>query len=142
MKVRQLMTLHAQCVSPNTSLTEAAQLMHQLNVGALPVCEKDELSGMITDRDIVLRAVALGRDPETTTVGDAMSLGIVYIFEDQEAEEAAKIMERHQIRRLPVLNRDQRLVGIVSLGDLAVEAESQVSGEILKEVSSPSAPVR
>ena len=116
--------------------------MQQLNVGALPVCEKEQLSGMITDRDIVLRAVALGRNPDSTTVDDAMSLGIIYIHEDQEVEEATRIMERHQIRRLPVLNRDQRLVGIISLGDVAVETESQVSGEVLKEVSSPSAPFR
>lgn len=142
MTVRQLITLNAQCVSPTTSLTIAAQLMHQLNIGALPVCEKDELSGIITDRDIVLRAVAPGQDPKSTTVNDAMSLGIVYIYEDQEAEEAAKTMEHHQIRQIPVLNRDQRLVGIISLGDLAVETESQLSGEILKEVSSPSTPSR
>lgn len=136
------MTTNAQCVSPQTSLVETAQLMQELNVGALPVCENDKLAGIITDRDIVLRAVAQGREPDHTKVDDAMSLGIVYIYEDQTEEEAAQIMERHQIRRLPVLNRDDRLVGIVSLGDLAVEAESHVSGEVLKEVSSPSAPVR
>ena len=121
---------------------QAAQLMQQLNVGALPVCETDQLAGILTDRDIVVRAVALGREPESTRVSEAMSLGIVYVYEDQDAEEAAKIMQRHQIRRLPVLNRDRRLCGIVSLGDLAVESESQISGEILKEVSSPSSPVR
>jgi len=142
MKVRQLMTSNVQCVSPQTSLVEAAQLMQELNVGVLPVCDHDQLAGIITDRDMVLRAVARGREPEATTVEDAMTLGIIYIYEDQSEEEAAQLMERHQIRRIPVLNRDQRLVGIVSLGDLAVEAESQVSGEVLKEVSSPSAPVR
>ncbi len=136
------MTLKAQSVSPLTPLSEAAKIMAELNVGALPVCENDQLAGIITDRDIVLRAVALGRTPESTTVSDVMSLGIVYIYEDQTPEEAATMMERHQIRRLPVLNRDEHLIGIISLGDLAVETESQVSGEILKEVSSPSAPTR
>lgn len=142
MKVRQLMTPDAQCIAANATLSEAAQLMQQLNVGALPVCDNDQLAGMITDRDIVVRAVALSREPDGTTVSDAMSLGVIYVYDDQDAEEAAKVMERHQVRRLPVLNRDRRLCGIVSLGDLAVETESQVSGEILKEVSSPSAPVR
>jgi CBS domain-containing protein len=142
MKVRQLMTPNAQCVSAQASLAEAAALMQQLNVGALPVCDHDQLAGMITDRDITIRAVSLGRSPTATMVSDAMSSGVIYIHDDQEADDAAKLMECHQVRRLPVLDREKRLVGIISLGDLAVESEHELTGEILKEVSMPSAPMR
>lgn len=136
------MTPEARCVTTDTPLTEAARVMQELNVGSLPVVGDDQLIGLITDRDIVVRAIALGRNPSTTKVHEAMSSGLLYIYEDQEAEEAAKLMEYHQIRRLPVLNRDRRLIGIVSLGDLAVGSETEVSGEVLREVSSPSSPVR
>src|SRR4051812_2239561 len=114
MKVHEIMTAHARCVSPENNLVEAAGVMRELDVGALPVFEDDELAGMITDRDIVLRGVADGRDANTATVRDVMSQGVVFVFADQEVEEAARTMEEKQIRRLPVLNRAKRLVGIVS----------------------------
>lgn len=142
MKVRQVMTPDATWVSTDTTLTEAARLMQELNVGALPVVEDEELAGLITDRDIVVRAIAQGRNPSNTNVHEAMSSGLLYIYEDQEADEAAKLMELHSIRRLPVLNRDRKLAGMISLGDLAVETEPDVSGEILRHVSSPASPSR
>lgn len=142
MKVRQVMTPDARWVSTDTTLTEAARVMQELNVGALPVVGDDQLAGLITDRDIVVRAIAQGRNPSNTKVHEAMSSGLLYIYEDQEADEAAKLMELHSIRRLPVLNRDRRLAGMISLGDLAVETEPDVSGEILRHVSSPSSPSR
>jgi len=142
MKVRQVMTPDATWVSTDTTLTEAARLMQELNVGALPVVEDEELAGLITDRDIVVRAIAQGRNPSHTNVHEAMSSGLLYIYEDQEADEAAKLMELHSIRRLPVLNRDRKLAGMISLGDLAVETEPDVSGEILRHVSSPASPSR
>lgn len=132
------MTSGARCIAPESNLTEAARLMAELDVGALPVCSNDRLAGMVTDRDIAVRAVAQGRDPNKTKVQDAMSGGIVFIYEDDDVEEAARLFEAKRIRRLPVLNREKRLVGIISLGDLAVNAGAGLGGEALKEVSEPS----
>lgn len=136
-KVKDIMTSGAICVAPDESLTEAARMMGELDVGALPICDNDRLAGMITDRDIAVRAIGQGRDPKTTKVRDAMSDGIVYVYEDQDVEEAARLFETKQIRRLPVLNRAKRMVGIVSLGDLAVNGGTSIGGEALKEVSEP-----
>ena len=116
--------------------------MRDLDVGAVPICQNDRIAGMLTDRDITIRAVAEGRDPNRTTVREAMSEGIVYVFEDQDVDEVARTFEQKQIRRVPVLNREKRLVGIVSLGDLAVEASAGLGGEALKEVSQPLHAVR
>jgi CBS domain-containing protein len=118
--------------------------MHDLDVGPLPVCgENDRLAGMITDRDITIRATAQGRDPKTTRVREVMTEDIVYGFEDQDIDDAARVMEQKQIRRLVVLNHDKRLVGIVSLGDLAVESGARpTAGEVLREVSEQSVPHR
>jgi CBS domain-containing protein len=112
--------------------------MRSLDAGSLPVCDHDRLAGMITDRDITVRAVADGRDPRTATVRDAMSEGINYCFEDDDVADAARLMRQKQIRRLVVLNHDKRLVGIVSLGDLAVEtSDEHLAGETLERVSQP-----
>jgi CBS domain-containing protein len=135
MKVHEIMTPHARCVAPENTLVEAAGLMRQLDVGALPVCENDRLAGMVTDRDIVLRGVADGRPSESATVSEVMSQGIIYVFGDQEIEEAARLMEEKQIRRLPVLSREKRMIGILSIGDMAVTANPAFSGMALKEVS-------
>jgi len=139
MKVKDVMTKGAECVRPANSLVEAAQKMKNLDVGPLPVCgDNDRLVGMITDRDITVRAVAEACDPRTTTVKDVMTPDVVYCFEDQDVQEAARLMKEHQIRRLVVLNRDKRLVGIVSLGDLAVETgDEKLAGETLEQVSEP-----
>jgi CBS domain-containing protein len=137
MKIRDVMTPHAKCIGPESTLVDAARQMRELDVGSLPICENDRLAGMITDRDLALRGMAEGLDPHLTPIRAVMSPGIVYIFEDQDVEEAARLMEVRKIRRLPVLNRDKRLVGIVSLGDLAVEAGTAISGEALKEISQP-----
>lgn len=131
------MTPHAECVSPDASLVDAAQRMRALDVGALPICDNDRLAGIVTDRDLAIRGVAEGRDPRTTPVRAVMSPHLAYIFDDQEVEEAARLMEVKQIRRLPVLSRAKRLVGIVSLGDIAVETGIALSGEVLKEISQP-----
>lgn len=138
MKIREIMTSNVRCVGPNTSLQEAAALMSNLDVGALPICDDDRLAGMLTDRDIAVKGVARGCDPQKTQVREAMSEGIIFIYDDQEVGEAARLFETKQIRRLPVLNREKRMVGIVSLGDLAVNAGEALGGEALKEVSQPS----
>jgi CBS domain-containing protein len=138
MKVRDIMTPNVRCIAPETSLKEAATLMNDLDVGALPICDHDRLAGMLTDRDIALKGVARGCDPEKTPARDAMTQGIVFIYDDQDVGEAARLFETKQIRRLPVLNHERRMVGIVSLGDLAVNAGEGIGGEALKEVSQPS----
>jgi CBS domain-containing protein len=135
MKVHEIMTAHARCVAPDNTLVEAAGLMRQLDVGALPVCEYDRVAGMVTDRDIVLRGVADGLASDVATVSQVMSQGAIFVYADQDIEEAAEMMEEKQVRRLPVLNREKRMVGIVSLGDLAVNANPAFSGMALKEVS-------
>jgi len=141
MQVSEVMTRGAECVSPDTTLQAAARKMKALDVGPLPICDNDRLTGMLTDRDIVIRAVADGLDPRTAQVRDTMTPGITYCFEDQDVTEAAQLMKDHQIRRLPVLNRDKRLVGIVSLGDLAVgTGNERLAGETLEQVSEPSMP--
>jgi CBS domain-containing protein len=144
MRVNEVMTRGAECVKPADSIAHAAQRMKDLDVGALPVCgDSDRLVGMVTDRDITVRATAGASEPSRTTVQDVMTPDIVYVFEDQDVQEAARLMEKHQIRRLVVLNRDKRLVGIVSLGDLAAKAGSKdLSGEALEQVSEPAAPRR
>jgi CBS domain-containing protein len=140
MKVHEIMTAHARCVGPDNTLVEAAGLMRELDVGALPVCEEDRLSGIVTDRDMVLRGTAQGVDPNTTAVRDVMSQGVVAVHADQEVEEAVRMMEERQIRRLPVINRGGRLVGIVSLGDIATSSNPAFSGMALREVSEPASP--
>jgi CBS domain-containing protein len=142
MKIREIMTPDAQCVGPDETLLDAAGLMRQLDVGVLPVCDEGEILGMITDRDIVVRAVAEGRDPNTAPVRDTMTPGSVCVTEDDDVATALRVLEENQIRRVPVKNREGRLVGIVSLGDIAVDASAALSGEALKRVSQPAEPVR
>jgi CBS domain-containing protein len=122
MQLGEIMSTDVRLTDPNTTLQAAANAMRDGDFGLLPIGENDRLVGTITDRDITVRAVAAGRDPTRTPVRVAMSDGVVYGFEDQSTEEAAQLMSKHQIRRLPVLNRDKRLVGIVALGDFAVES--------------------
>lgn len=137
MKIREIMTSGARCIGPDASLTKAASLMRELDVGSLPVCDNDRLTGMITDRDIAIRGVAEARDLSGTPVRAIMSQTVVYAFDDQDVEDAARVMEMNQIRRLPILNRDKRLVGIVSLGDVATGTTDRLSGEALREISQP-----
>ena len=120
MELREIMTRNVEVVSADTTLKEAATKMKVLDVGLIPVCDGNRLQGILTDRDITIRATADGRDPTKTKVADVMSTDIAYCLEDQEIEDAASLMEVRQIRRLPVLNRDKCLMDIVSLGDIAV----------------------
>ena len=142
MKIREIMTPDAQCVGPEETLVDAAALMRQLDVGVLPVCNEGDVVGIITDRDIAIRAVAEARPPTTTRVREIMSPGSVFVYEDQDVDEVVEVLEKHQIRRAPVMSRERRLVGIVSLGDIAVDASAALSGEALKCVSQPAEPVR
>jgi CBS domain-containing protein len=142
MKLKDVMTPNVECVGPDATIREAARKMRDLDVGPLPICDNDRLAGMVTDRDLAVRAVAEGRDPNATCVRDVMTPEVVYCFEDQDVREAARVMEEKQLRRLLVLNRDKRLVGIVSLGDLAVDTSKRQAGEVLQAVSEPAQPRR
>lgn len=142
MNVGDVMTRGAECTRPGTILQNACERMKVLDVGSLPVCgDSDRLVGLLTDRDIIVRAVAEGLDLKTARVEDVMTPDIVYCFEDQDVAEAARLMGENQIRRLVVINRDKRLVGIVSLGDLAVSADNdRLAGKTLEAVSEPAEP--
>ena len=136
MKIKEIITPEPQCISPDATLVEAAEDMKSLDVGILPICENDRLVGTVTDRDIIVRAVAEGRDPHTTKVREVMSGKIIYCFDDQNVEDAASMMEKSQVRRLPVLDHDKRLVGIISIGDLAARAhQDELAGRTLAAVA-------
>jgi CBS domain-containing protein len=135
MKLKDAMTTQVETVRPDTSIQEAAEKMRSLDVGALPVSEGQQLAGMITDRDITIRAVAQGRDPKATRVRDIISPEPVYAFEDQELEEAERLMQEKQIRRLPVLSRAKQLVGIVALADVAAEGGKKEVARTVQAVS-------
>jgi CBS domain-containing protein len=140
MLLKDVMTTRVEVISPDAMLQEAAQKMKDLDVGPIPVCDGERLVGMLTDRDITIRAAAAGCDPKTTPVREAITPEVTYCFENQSIEEAARLMEDKQIRRLVVLNRDKKLAGIVSLGDVAQTGDDRLSGEILEQVSEPSQP--
>ena len=139
MKVKDLMSTQVEAVRPDASIQEAAQKMRSLDVGAMPVVDGQQLVGMITDRDITIRATAEGRDAKSTTVRDVLSPDLASVFDDQDLAEAARLMQDKQIRRLPVLSRDnKRLVGIVALADVAAEGGKKEVARTVQEVSKPS----
>ncbi len=143
MQLKDVMTRNVEVIRPDAPIAEAARKMNELNVGPLPVCENDRLVGMLTDRDITVRATSAGKDPRTTPVREAMTDEVICCYEDQDVRDAARLMEEKQVRRLPVLNKDKRLVGIVSLGDVAVEGhDDRLSGEALEGISRPASPNR
>ncbi|WP_046120849.1 CBS domain-containing protein [Ensifer aridi] len=119
MQINEIMTRKVDVIDPNTTIRDAARTMRADNIGALPVGENDRLIGMVTDRDIAMRGVAEDKMGGNTTVRQVMSERIYYCFEDEDVDQAANAMAEHQVHRLPVLNRDKRLVGIVALADLA-----------------------
>lgn len=134
------MTDKVACVNPQTTVIEVAQLMQKHDVGAIPVCEGQKVTGVVTDRDIVVRNIAHGKDPHSTPVRDVMSTNVQSISPETSLNQAAGIMADHQIRRLPVVEND-RLVGMVSLGDLATRAKYDVElAQTLGEISTPSQP--
>src|SRR5919108_1234187 len=143
MQVAEIMTRDPEVITSDFILKDAALKMRELDVGMLPIRNDDRLVGMLTDRDITVRATAEGRDPANTKVSDVMTPEVVYCFEDQDVSEAAKLMQKKQIRRLPILNRQKRLVGIVSLADVAVHSgEEKIVSETIKELSEPAEPSR
>jgi CBS domain-containing protein len=136
MKVKEVMHPKAKVININHTVEEAAKLMEHQDCGSIPVENNEKMVGMITDRDIVIRVVAHGKDPRSTKVRDIMSEGINYCFEEDDIKVASKKMTSRQHRRLPVVNKDKKLVGMVSLGDIANKAnDAKLSHEILAKVS-------
>jgi CBS domain-containing protein len=135
MIVSEVMSSSVYLADPDDSLQAAAQSMADLDTGVLPVGEGDRVIGILTDRDVVVRAVAKALDVENTPIREIMSGGVCYCFEDESVEDVAQQMAELQIRRLPVVNREKRLVGIVSLGDLSRSADVKVTGEALQGVA-------
>jgi CBS domain-containing protein len=135
MKVKDAMHKGAEWVEPTTPVSEIAKLMQKLDVGAIPIGENDRLVGMVTDRDIACRGVADSKDCSTLTARDIMSKGIIYCSEAEDLADALRIMEQKKIRRLPVLNENKRMVGMLSLGDISHAASHELAGEVMAAVS-------
>jgi CBS domain-containing protein len=136
MQVSQAMSPDVRIASPNQSIRDAARLMAHIDAGALPVGENDQLVGMITDRDIAVRAVGAGKGPDTP-IREIMSKEVKYCFEDDDLDEVAQNMADIKVRRLPVLDRNKRLVGILSLGDIALAEGAGSAGSALCGISEP-----
>jgi CBS domain-containing protein len=136
MKIREAMTPDVRVASPEQTIQQAARTMASLDAGVLPVGENDRLVGMITDRDIAIRAIAEGKGPDAK-VRDVMTKDVKYCYDDQDVDEVTREMADLQVRRLPVLNRDKRLVGIVSLGDIAISPDNERAADALSGISRP-----
>lgn len=141
MRAGDVMTRDVAAVRPDTTVRQAARMMRELNVGVLPVCDGQHLVGVLTDRDIVVRATADGMQPDTTLVLAVMTSDVCWCYEDDLVEKIGREMAGRQIRRVPVVDRDKRLVGIVSLGDLAEDRAPGTEGT-LRSISHPAAPDR
>lgn len=139
MRVSEAMTRDVRIATPGQSIRDVARIMAEIDSGAMPVGENDRLIGMITDRDIAVRAVAAGKGPDTP-VREVMSPEVKYCYDDEDVEHVAQNMAGIKVRRLPVLDRDKRLVGIVSLGDVAIKEDRATAGEAIKGVSKPGGP--
>jgi len=137
MKIRDVMTRDVELIGPESTIQHAASRMAEADIGLLPVGEGDRLIGMVTDRDIAIRGVANGKNPTKTKVRDVMTEKVLYCFEDDEAELAAESMSELQIRRMPVVDADKRLIGVVSLADLALKHDTGKAGEALGGVVMP-----
>ena len=138
MKLKEVMSTDVEMVPADASLKDAAEKMKSGDIGALPVWDGKEIVGMLTDRDITVRVTAEGKDPEAAKVRDAMTPQVMYVYEDQDVDEASKLMKDKQIRRLAVFNREDKMVGMFSLGDLATDSDPGQAGQTLGGVSEPS----
>lgn len=136
-KVSDVMTARPRAVSPDTPLSQVAELMESEDIGAIPILDGDKLAGMITDRDIVIRAVAKGKDPRGMPAREISSRDVVTVRPDSNLSEALELMAGHQVRRLPVVDEDNRLLGVVSQADIALGAREKAVGEMVEEISKP-----
>jgi CBS domain-containing protein len=135
MKVRDLMHTGVEWVAPTTPVPALAKLMRDSDVGAIPIGENDRLIGMVTDRDITVRAVANGRDVAKLTAADVMTKGVVYCRDFEDVDDAVRLMENKRIRRLPVINEQKRMVGMLSLGDISHAGSREFTAEVMQSVS-------
>lgn len=135
MKVKDVMHKGVSWVQPDTSLTAIAKIMKAEDIGSVPVGENDKLVGMVTDRDIICRGFGNGKKPEKLTAKDVMTPGITYCRANEEVDDAIRIMESKQIRRLPVIDKDKRMVGMLSIGDISHSLPQEMSGEVMRAVS-------
>ena len=133
--IHEVMTPNPRSVDPSTTVAEAARLMRDEDVGSLPVVENGKLTAIITDRDIALRVAAEGKDPQSTNVGEVSSGDLVTIDPQQDLDEALRLMARHQVRRLPVVEEDGRLVGVVAQADVALTGKDEKTGNVVEEIS-------
>jgi CBS domain-containing protein len=133
--IREIMTTNPRTIEPSTPIFEAARIMRDEDVGSLPITEGNQLFGTITDRDITIRAIAEGRDPQGTTVQEIASRDLVTVDPQQELDEALRLMAQHQVRRLPVVEEDGKLVGIVAQADVARQGEDSRTGETVQQIS-------
>lgn len=138
MKLHEVMTRDVEKIHPEDTLQTAAKKMRDRNIGFLPVCDGDRLIGVLSDRDLIVRALADGVNSSAIVGRDLVTSPAIYCFEDQSLDEAAKLMHDNQIRRLVILNRDdKRMVGVISLGDLAINVDDKLSGDVLQSISEP-----
>lgn len=136
MKIREIMSGNVECISPTTSISKAAEMMRDEDIGFLPVCEHDKVVGTVTDRDITIRSVAQGRDPRLAPVKEIMTQSVFYAYEDEDVEAVARAMQEDEVRRMLIFDRDDHLVGVVSLGDIAKTLpDRSLAGETLGEIT-------
>jgi CBS domain-containing protein len=136
MKINEIMTRNVECIAPSLPISKAAEKMRDDDIGFLPVCEHDRVIGTVTDRDITIRSVAQGRDPRLAPVSEVMSPTVFHRYEDDDVDAVAHAMQQSEVRRMLIFNRDEQLVGVVSLGDIAKTAgEQKVAGEALGEIA-------
>jgi CBS domain-containing protein len=134
MKISEIMTTNVECVSPETSISELAEKMKALDVGFLAVCENDRIAGTITDRDIVIRGLASSMDIKSLKAADVITKEVHWCYEDDDIKDVAKKMREKEVRRMLILNEGKRLVGVVSIGDIA-KVEEKESGKTLRDIT-------
>ena len=134
-RIREVMTSHPRTIAPSTNLQDAARLLRDLDVGSLPIVDNEECVGMLTDRDIVVRAIAEGRSPSSVSAGEIASKEPVMVDEDEPLDEAERLMAEYQIRRIPVRDRDGHLVGMLSQADVALVHGAKQAGKLVEQVS-------
>lgn len=133
--IREIMTSNPSTIEPNQTVVDAARIMKQEDAGVVPVTENGRLTGMVTDRDIAIRVVAEGKDPQSTTVSEVASTNLVTLDPQQDLDEALRLMAQHQVRRLPVVEEDGRLVGVVAQADVARTGNDAQTGQVVQEIS-------
>jgi CBS domain-containing protein len=135
MKVSEIMTANVECINPGTPIAKAAEKMRHRNIGFLPICDNDRLVGTVTDRDITIQSVAQGRDPRLEAVREIMNAQVFYCYEDDDVHKVGQHMQEREVRRMLILDRQKRLVGVVSIGDIARASDKQLAGETLGHIA-------